>query len=34
MPVVEIVAKKALQNNPNLDLEVVDLIVLLFKNGL
>jgi hypothetical protein len=30
MPVVEIVAKKALQNNPNLDLEVVDLIVLLW----
>ncbi|MHA2004513.1 MAG: hypothetical protein ACW960_10440, partial [Candidatus Thorarchaeota archaeon] len=30
MPVVEIVAKKALQNNPDLDLEVVDLIVLLW----
>ncbi|MFW9888362.1 MAG: hypothetical protein ACFFER_09280 [Candidatus Thorarchaeota archaeon] len=30
MPVVEIVAKKALQNNPELDLEVVDLIVLLW----
>jgi hypothetical protein len=30
MPVVEIVAKKVLQNNPNLDLEVVDLIVLLW----
>jgi hypothetical protein len=30
MPVVEIVAKKALQNNPDLELEVVDLIVLLW----
>lgn len=30
MPVVEIVAKKALQNNPDLDLEIVDLIVLLW----
>ncbi|NHI83005.1 MAG: hypothetical protein EAX81_01690 [Candidatus Thorarchaeota archaeon] len=30
MPVVEIVAKKALAMNPELDLEVVDLIVLLW----
>jgi len=30
MPIVEIVAKKALENNPDLDLEVADLIVLLW----
>ena len=30
MPIVELVAKKALERNPNIGLEVVDLIVLLW----